>query len=54
MRANKEIIAKVDYIAQYRRDKQERGGESCAAQTHCCILEKEVEPIQLDSSDASY
>ena len=52
VRANKEIIAKVDYIAQYH-------GISSNADLNLALrklivdFEKEVEPIQLDSSDAS-
>lgn len=52
VRANKEIIAKVDYIAQYH-------GISRNAEVNLALrklivdFEKEVEPIQLDSSDDS-
>ena len=52
VRANKEIIAKVDYIAQYHRIS--RNAEVNLALRKLIVdFEKEVEPIQLDSSDAS-
>lgn len=52
VRANKEIIAKVDYIAQYHWIS--RNAEVNLALRKLIVdFEKEVEPIQLDSSDAS-